>query len=93
MLLLQRHPRSVDDKPEDDMLCTPDCVKQIFTGIAHRHGKLLQCGVLFMTPRLAGTPGYPGRRKGIIGVGGEIKGFSALIPTPEQNGHVNPHQA
>lgn len=26
-----RHPRSVDDKPEDDMLCTPDCVKQIFT--------------------------------------------------------------
>jgi len=29
---LQRHPRSVDDKPEDEMLCTPDCVKQVFTG-------------------------------------------------------------
>jgi len=28
---LQRHPRSVDDKPEDEMLCTPDCVKQVFT--------------------------------------------------------------
>jgi len=26
-----RHPRSVDDKPEDEMLCTPDCVKQVFT--------------------------------------------------------------